>query len=664
MTENSHSNANPTPDSPDPVASQLARCQSLLQAIQKLAGIGSWEYDFTSKIQTWSDQACAILGVPNGYVPELVLGLELFDYSAHEAVQNAVERAIEQGGGFDLDLLRLTADGEVLWIRTTGRAEFVDDQLVRLSGMFQDVTGQRRSQNALKLSHERLRQITDCLPDPVFQLQRSADGNYSVTFMSAALHRVLALDQDSTQSAIDRLRTLFTVEQFASLRAQADHCAEQNMLWETQFTLKFDQQAERTFALRARPEKFLDGRVLFNGFASDISDRKLQAEQLKAAEQLQNNHARLESIGQMAGGIAHDFNNALTSIVMSLSLLEMSVSADEDATSLIREALSATAGAQSLTRQLLTFSKGAQPIKALVDSALLVRESVSFALRGSAVDSRFALASELWPVLVDAGQIQQVIHNIVLNAAQAMNGRGTIEIRASNVSAQARLPDGLPPRNYLRVDIHDTGPGIPKDFQSRLFAPFATTKQNGSGLGLASAFSIVRRHAGIIVCESELGQGCLFSIWLPAESEASVIANNTLQGLRRGHGRILVMDDNASILQMLSRALLHLGYQATMATNGEMAAELFASAKAGGQPFRAVLVDQTVPGGSGGVAALNALRLHDPDVRAIVTSGYADGDVLARFRDYGFVGVLKKPFRLQELASALDAVLASPSSRN
>lgn len=286
-----------------------------------------------------------------------------------------------------------------------------------------------------------------------------------------------------------------------------------------------------------------------------------------------------------------------------------------------------------------------------------MREAVAFTLRGSAVECRVLSALNVWPVEVDPGQLQQVLQNLVLNASQAMNGVGQMQICIGNVAAGTVDIAGLSPGPMVRIEVIDKGPGVPLHIREKLFQPYVTSKDQGSGLGLASAFSIVRKHEGLITYDSGAG-GSTFSVWLPAVPKRMIERSGDAVPMAQGSGRILVMDDNEGILKMLSRALIHLGFAPTTALDGVQARTALETAMHLGVPFRAVILDQTIPGGIGGADALKLLRAVDPMVRAVATSGYTEGETMANYQEFGFDGVLRKPFRIQDLAKVLSEVLA------
>jgi signal transduction histidine kinase/ActR/RegA family two-component response regulator len=386
-------------------------------------------------------------------------------------------------------------------------------------------------------------------------------------------------------------------------------------------------------------------------FVRDITERKQLEEERQRVE-------KLESIGTLAGGIAHDFNNLLTGILGNITLAQRYVEPESQVADRLLEAERASLRAKDLTQQLLTFSTGGAPVKKTASIAELLQESATFALRGSKVRCEFSLPDDLWPVEVDEGQMSQVITNLILNADQAMPGGGTINIRAENTVIKGKGDLPLPKGNYIKITVKDQGIGIPKKHLAKIFDPYFTTKQKGSGLGLATAYSIIKNHGGYITVESEVGVGTTFYIYLPASKKpAPVKAKAKKEAPVRGKGRILVMDDEEMIRKMLSKMLPLDGYDVELAKDGAEAVELYKKARESGQPFDAVIMDLTIPGGMGGKEAIKKLLEIDPDVKAIVSSGYATDPIMADFKKYGFSAVVTKPYSFGELEKTLRNML-------
>jgi PAS domain S-box-containing protein len=379
----------------------------------------------------------------------------------------------------------------------------------------------------------------------------------------------------------------------------------------------------------------------------------------KKAEQEQLRAEKLESLGILAGGLAHDFNNLLAAILGNLSVARESDRGEAQLRDVLADAEGAALRARDLARQLLTFSRGGEPVKTCVDIGPLLRSSTSFAVRGSPVLCEHDIPRDLWPLDVDEGQIGQVVHNLALNAVQAMPEGGRLRVTAENVPRGAALPAGLAPGPYVRIDAADTGPGIGPDVARRIFDPYFTTKPSGTGLGLATAHSIVRRHGGYIGLDSQPGRGATFHVYLPAALSARASPPAPPGALVRGQGNIIVMDDDEAVQRVTARMLTRLGFSVLCARDGSEVLALCASAREQGQPIDAAIMDLTIPGGMGGKETVKLLREREPDVKAIVSSGYSSDPVMAEYASHGFAGVVAKPYRIEELNEVLRRVLGA-----
>jgi PAS domain S-box-containing protein len=373
---------------------------------------------------------------------------------------------------------------------------------------------------------------------------------------------------------------------------------------------------------------------------------------------------KLESVGILAGGIAHDFNNILTAIMGNVALAGLDVDGSTDAGRALREAEKATLRARDLTQQLLTFAKGGEPVRTAVQLDGIVKEMTTFTLHGSRVKAIYDFPEKLWPADADKGQIGRVVQNLVLNAVQAMPEGGTIKITLKNERIDGLSRVALGPGDYVQIAIADTGIGIKPEHLSRIFDPYFTTKQMGSGLGLAAVYSIVNKHRGSVDVESQVGGGTTFRIWLPASRgipDAAADGATVARGVSF-KGRVLFMDDEESIRQMATFLLRRFGFDVVCATDGAEAVKRYREAWEADAPFALVIMDLTVPGGMGGREALTQLRQIDPKVRAIVSSGYSSDPVLANYREHGFCGVAAKPYELGDLARVLREAMADPRS--
>ncbi|MBE9546567.1 MAG: response regulator, partial [Proteobacteria bacterium] len=382
----------------------------------------------------------------------------------------------------------------------------------------------------------------------------------------------------------------------------------------------------------------------------DITEKRKTEEELLKTQ-------KLESIGLLAGGIAHDFNNVLTAIIGNISLAKMYAKPGDKIFERLEETEKASLGAKDLTQQLLTFSKGGEPIKKTVAFLELISDSAGFALRGANVRCEFSMPDDLWPVEVDEGQMGQVINNLIINASQAMPEGGIIKVRAENMIIGPINVLPLKPGRYIKISIQDRGIGIQKEHLSRIFDPYFTTKQKGTGLGLTTVYSIIDKHDGHITAESELGVGTTFHIYLPASGKEITKSKDMETHILTGKGKILVMDDEEIVRDIVGEMLKHLGYEVAFAEDGAEAIEMYRNS-----PFDVVMMDLTIPGGMGGKEAIKKLLEIDPGARAIVSSGYSNDPVMANFEKYGFAGVVSKPYKIEELGKALYKVITGKDS--
>jgi len=381
-------------------------------------------------------------------------------------------------------------------------------------------------------------------------------------------------------------------------------------------------------------------------FMQDVTNKRRLEEEFVRVQ-------KLESMGLLAGGIAHDFNNVLTAILGNVSLSKSLLKGLEEVVSRLTESERGCERARGLTQQLLTFSKGGAPLKRPSALCGVIEESSRFALQGSAVRCDIRFQDDLWPAEVDGAQIGQVIQNLVINAAQAMPDGGTVTVKAENLHRSE--PDGLPlgPGDYVKIAVRDHGCGIDDETLPHIFDPFFTTKHRGSGLGLATAHSIVRNHGGTITAETEQGCGSLFSVYLPATCKKPLSDPACDETPRPGRGKVLVMDDEEPVRDLLTVALTHLGYEVAVSSHGEEALALHASALSSDEPFDSIILDLTVPGGMGGKEAAAQIRRKDPQVRLIVSSGYSNDPVMAHYQSFGINSVVPKPYSLAALSLAL-----------
>jgi len=390
----------------------------------------------------------------------------------------------------------------------------------------------------------------------------------------------------------------------------------------------------------------------------DITERQRNEEERRKAE-------TLEQLGLLAGGIAHDFNNLLTAIIGNISLASLLLPPNHEMATRLEDAKNASLRARDLAQQLLTFARGGAPIKKTASIGRLIQDTVNFSLRGSRSRSEFQLGADLWPAEIDPGQISQVIANLAVNADQAMPNGGTLHVHCENFSydgqTKPQIAD-LAPGDYIRISVRDEGTGISEHYLKRIFDPYFTTKSHGNGLGLATTYSIIKNHNGVIAVESQLGVGSMFTIYLPALKNLEIPAESSekVTDSLSGSGRILVVDDEEAIRTLVEFTLSHLGYEVTQAGSAQQGVDIYRERFEAGQRFDLVILDLTLPGGMGGEEALKKLMEIDPNVNSIVSSGYATDATMSRYQDFGFRGVIAKPYEAEELGRIVQQVINSP----
>ncbi|ABQ24603.1 hybrid sensor histidine kinase/response regulator [Geotalea uraniireducens] len=346
----------------------------------------------------------------------------------------------------------------------------------------------------------------------------------------------------------------------------------------------------------------------------------------------------------------------------NVSFAQMFLDASHKSYKPLAEAEKASVRAGELAHQLLTFARGGEPVKKLVSLLQLVNETVSLVLSGSNVKGTIEIPDSIHAIEADEGQMSQVFHNIIINATQAMPDGGTLTVTARNASLDSANTMNLPGGRYVRLSFADQGCGIPDGDLNKVFNPYFTTKSSGSGLGLASAHSIVNRHGGHIGVSSVPGKGTTFTIHLPSIGETySTHQTDSVAQSADAHtgGSILVMDDEEFIRDITTEMLEYLGYQATACENGAEAIVQYKAARESGVPFSAVIMDLTIPGGMGGKEAAQQILDIDPKACLIVSSGYSNDPVMADYSAYGFNGAIAKPYNMTEFGQLLSSKLST-----
>jgi PAS domain S-box-containing protein len=510
-----------------------------------------------------------------------------------------------------------------------------------------ELTNLIQTKKALQKSEKMLREFLSLLPQTVCEI----DDKGNLTFANRQAFKTLGYSREDFETGSDILQILEPSDRERA-RANLQNLPEGAALTGHEYTaVKRD---GTPFPVKIFPTPILHGNrtVGVRGKVIKITGHERELEEFARNQEL-------ESIGVLAGGIAHDFNNLLTAVLGNITLAKMNLQPEVKASLRLEDAEKAIMRAKDLTQQLLTLSKGGAPVTRQVSIGTLIEESASFALSGSNVHCEFTASPDLWPVEVNESQICQVIHNLVINSDQAMPKGGVIRIRCENVSTGDNDPFPPTAGNYVKVSIRDHGSGIPAVILTRIFEPYFTTKRKGSGLGLATVFSIVRTHGGHIAVASAPGEGTTFEIYLPASEAAPPAFEPVNRTIDSRKAKILVMDDDDMIREVACEMLQKYGHVVEPARDGAEAVRMVRSAKEFGRAYDVVVLDLTVPGGMGAEESVKRLAEIDPFLKLFVSSGYSDAPAMIDYKKYGFAGSVAKPYKYDDFARAIAEVLES-----
>lgn len=634
----------------------LQIAEERLRLAFKATSQGWFDLDMHTGAAVVSDEYPLILGYdPAEFNPGLQTWMEALHPDDRASVVKVLKEAVESGETRTMEYRRRAKDGSWKWLRSAGKIAEYDQngKPVRMIGTHADITEYREAQEQIRQSEHFIRNILDTVDEGFLVIDRE----YRIKTANKAYCKQMGGCEETLMG-----RYCYEVSHNTSRPCfeEGEECAVRQV-FETGNPYSVMHRHRDSVGnvlyveTKAYPIKNISGEVVsaIETINNMTEKHLLEEERLKTQ--------KLESIGTLAGGIAHDFNNLLQGVFGYISMAKMTIAQQEKALKMLGQAEEALHLSVNLTTQLLTFSKGGKPVKKLISLKPVVENAVKFALSGSHTNYELEVEPELWSVEADEGQLAQVLQNIVLNANEAMASSGTVRVLLANTELGANAVTGLlNGGQFVSIEVQDSGGGIPAQNLARIFDPYFTTKQKGSGLGLATSYSIIKNHGGIIAVKSLLNHGTTFTIYLPAtpgvETEAAVLPAG-VAGSRKG--RVLLMDDEDLVRNVAQEMLSALGHELASAEDGRKAIELFVQAKEEGRPFDVVILDLTVKGGMGGEETIAQLRKLDPTVAAIVSSGYADSPVVANYAEYGFTSVLNKPYRLDALRKCVDSALNS-----
>jgi len=538
------------------------------------------------------------------------------------------------------DFTAVKADGKNVELEIFGNFTMHDGRPA-IHGMVLDVSARKQALEIILAGEERFRSLANSS----FDLITETDPDGTILYLSANIKEILGYE--SYELINTNLFNLLHPADLTNTMSEFRKSLQDRKSGRALYRYKNKKEEWQWMEATVKPYISGSGEARVIHVARDVTARKKKEEEHFKA-------SKLESIGVLAGGIAHDFNNILTAILGNVSLAKSYLNSSEiEPLQILSDAEKACGKARELTAQFLTFAKGGEPVKKSINIERLLHDAIELGLRGSRVEHKFTCDENLWLVDADSAQLGQAIQNLMINAVQAMPYGGRIKVHAENKSLSENML-GLDEGNYVRIMFADEGVGI-RDEHLNYF----TTKEAANGLGLATVYSIIKNHNGHIKVESKLGVGTTFTMFIPASSDETTTRRriSTKTGLAQHDGRILIMDDEETVRNIASRILTRFGYEVEVAEDGAKAIRLYRNARENNNPFDAVLIDLTVPGGMGGKETIKNLLKFDPSVKAVVSSGYSTDPIMSDYRKYGFKGVLAKPYRFDNLGRVLSEII-------
>lgn len=634
---------------------KLHKSDAQLARSEVIARLGHWEYSPGTKKYIFSPGGQAILGLNDKESVSSAEFLSLLLPAHRVSLGELMQNAVNDQSAFDSEYELVRQDDQrVIHIHAMGEYDAKNGMVY---GVIYDDTGRKRSLATLRRGKERLAVTLSSIADGVISTNIAG----RITLMNRAAEELTGWVLCDAHSR--KLCEVFRVVNLRT-RAQLPDPAESVIQRGERVELEGDAvlitQEGRELIVSASASPIFDAKSAAIGVVLVFRDCTMKH---KMAEHLQQSE-KLSALGSLAGGIAHDFNNLLSGVFGYVDLARLTCS-DEEALDYLDKAMKAFDRGKALTQQLLTFSKGGAPERRLARVDRVVRDCCTFAMSGSKSCLGLSVADDLWPCKYDQHQIAQVLDNLVINAKQSMPHGGVVQVSAVNVSLSSRDVIGLDEGCYVQIDVADQGVGIPAEAIPSIFNPFFSTKATGSGLGLATSYSIVEKHGGMITVTSTEGEGTQFSVYLPAwpdlalDSELEMTGNGAAESVDQGLGlRVLVMDDEDYVRDIVEKMLNRMGCAAECCVDGQSMLVTFQKGIDEDTAFDVVLMDLTIPGGMGGKDAIVELRKLDTDVAAFASSGYSDDPVMADPEQFGFTGSIGKPFRRTELAGLLAGLVA------
>ena len=636
----------------------LRESETKYRQLFNFAPSGIYEIDFERyRIVSINDVACQYMG----YTREEILAMNPDDFMTEKSREVFARRLVELAEGKNVpeqEVFEVVAkDGSIFHVQLTVSFHYENDQPVGAFVVAHDITEQKKALDALRESEEKYRLLVESTGDLVFMHDESGKVTY-------ANHKGLMFTGYSFNDVVGRSILEFLPpeehEAMADRRDKRMQGERKGYQYETTFINRDGVRID--VDVHSSPIYRHGGLMGVMVVARDISFRKQAEEQRRELENQLQQARKMEAIGTLTGGIAHDFNNLLQAINGYTQIMLLDKGEDDPDYSSLTEIESAGKRAAGLIRQLLLFSRKLETEKQPVDLNREVRQVAVILERTipKMVDIELQLENDLWDIVADPIQVEQILLNLGVNAADAMPEGGELKISTENVMIDpedVRAQYDATQERYVKLMVCDTGQGMDAETVEHIFEPFYTTKDigKGTGLGLASAFGIIKSHGGFISCESEIGRGSAFNIFFPASNQTDLDYDYDLatKSLKAGSETILLVDDEEPIREFATRGLTRLGYTVRTASSGEEALKAYFSSP---QSYEIVVMDLGMPG-MGGARCLQEMVSFDPNAKVLIASGYSYDGKLKKILESGASGYVAKPYHLAELTERIRAVL-------
>jgi PAS domain S-box-containing protein len=634
----------------------LRKSEAVLNAAGRMANVGGWELVPETMEVRWTDQIYHIYGIPVGQMPPLEENLSFYHPDDRPSLITGLQRAIDHGEPYDLELRFTTAQGRDLWVHTLCRPVVENGKTVLLQGTFQDITERKQAEEALQASEDNYRTLVSHTPAVLW----SSDENGHTSFISSNVEQVYGYTPKEIIESGDRLWFgRIHPEDLADVKAGYAAMIERDEPFDIEYRIQKQDGDWIWLHDRGTRSHEIDGKLCVHGVFLDITDRKRAEEQRDHLEAQLRQAQKMEAVGQLAGGIAHDFNNILTAIMGNAELLKMDLPAEGRQATFTDGIIKGAARAADLTRQLLAFARKGKRQVVPVDIHNIVHQTVKMLTYSidRLIEIRLELHASPSTVMGDPTQLQNTLLNLGVNARDAMTDGGVLTYATRGVTLTEtdcdEHPYELTPGDFLEIRVTDTGVGMDEETQKRVFEPFFTTKEvgKGTGLGLAGVYGCIRNHDGSVSVSSQPDQGATFTILLPLVDTGAAAAERTASSDKpiRGTGRVLIVDDEESVRSFVRTSLQNLGYTVSACNDGAAGVDYYREHH---QEIDLVILDLIMPRMSG-QDAFEEMKKINASARVLVSSGFSHTQATRQMLDEGVLGLLNKPFQITELAQAV-----------